>query len=173
MTRTARATYPRAVTRDRSVSKSGLDAAMKKGGSGQHSWGSLDHEYEYERGGELDAALEDGDEDEARDQVYFDTLTGAVVGNLDASTESDGSSVDGGATAKVIGGRVRSSSTTSNPGITEDERARARKFRTGSFNGNRTVDLASIARTSVGVSSSPPAESNIHMGRRNSNAVSA
>jgi hypothetical protein len=104
--------------------------------------GSLDHEYEYERAGEMDAALEDGqfeeEEDETRDRVYFDTVTRSIVGNLDASTESDNSSVDGGATVKVAGGRARSSSTASNPGITDDERARARKFRTGSFNGTRT-----------------------------------
>jgi hypothetical protein len=156
---------------------------MKKGGSGQHSWyalihthfvpflsltptpygdllclcrGSLGHEYEYEREGEMDAAGQFEVDDEARDQVFFDTATGTIVGNLDA--ESDISSVDGGATSKATGGRLRSSSTASNPGTTDDERARARKFRTGSFTGTRTVDLASIARTSVGVSSSPPAE---------------
>jgi len=156
MTRTARAMYPRAISRDRSLAKSGLDAAMKKGGSGQHSWGSLGHEYEYEREGEMDAAGQFEVDDEARDQVFFDTATGTIVGNLDA--ESDISSVDGGATSKATGGRLRSSSTASNPGTTDDERARARKFRTGSFTGTRTVDLASIARTSVGVSSSPPAE---------------
>lgn len=91
----------------------------------------------------MDAALEDGqleedDDDETRDQVYFDTTTRSIVGNLDASTESDNSSVDGGATAKVAGGRARSSSTASNSGATDDERARARKFRTGSFNGSRS-----------------------------------
>jgi len=177
MTRTARAMYPRAMSRDRSVAKNGLDASMKKGGSGQHSWGSLGHEYEYERDGEMDAALEDGqfgDEDEARDRVYFDTISGNIVGNPETSTESDNWSVDGGATAKVTGGRIRSSSTASNPGITDDERARARKFRTGSFNGSRTVDLASIARTSVGVSASPPGEFMVRppSSRKNSHTVS-
>lgn len=95
-----------------------------------------------------------------------------MFGNIDANTESDNSSVDGGATAKTFGGRMRSSSTASNSGITDDDRARARKFRTGSFNGTRTVDLASIARTSVGVSGSPPVDFNIRpMSRKNSNAV--
>jgi len=153
MTRTARAIYPRAVTRDRSQSKSGLDAAMKKGGAGQHAWGSLDHEFDLEREGEIDAALEDHDADEARDQVYFDTTTGTVVGAVDASTESDTSSDHGDNKSGV---RARTNSTASNPGVvTDDERARARKFRTGSFNGARTIDLAAIARTSAAVSTSP------------------
>ena len=129
--------------------------------------GSLGHEYEYERDGEMDAALEDGqfgDEDEARDRVYFDTISGNIVSNLETSTESDNWSVDGGATAKVTGGRMRSSSTASNPGITDDERARARKFRTGSFNGSRTgkpshistfVHLPSFADDAVSSSSFP------------------
>lgn len=106
--------------------------------------GSLDNEYDLEREGELDASLEDNDadSDEARDHVYFDTTTGTIIGaggaahQRDASSESDSGSVDGG--SKSNGGRARTLSTTSNPGISEDDRARARRFRTGSFNGNRT-----------------------------------
>ena len=44
MTRTARASYPRAVIRDRSLSKSGLDGHIQKGGAGRHNWGDLEHE---------------------------------------------------------------------------------------------------------------------------------
>jgi len=177
MTRTARAVYPRAVTRDRSQSKSGLDAAMKKGGAGQHTWGSLDNEYDHERAGERDAALEDNEDDEARDQVYFDTTTGTIVDALhrDAGADSDTSSVEGN--NKSGGGRPRTSSMTSNPGaISDDDRARARRFRTGSFNGNRTIDLAAIARTSAGASTSPisPSDSSARspFGRNNKTTAS-
>ena len=55
MTRTERAAYPRALVRDRSQSKSGLDNSIRKGGSGRHNWGSLDDERQLEA-----AALEDG-----------------------------------------------------------------------------------------------------------------
>ncbi|KAF8558669.1 hypothetical protein OG21DRAFT_1504085 [Imleria badia] len=41
MTRTERATFPRALVRDRSESKSGLDKSLRKGGSGHHNWGSM------------------------------------------------------------------------------------------------------------------------------------
>ncbi|KAH7928355.1 hypothetical protein BV22DRAFT_1192907 [Leucogyrophana mollusca] len=54
MTRTERSAFPRALVRDRSESKSGLDKSIRKNGGGQHNWGSLADE------GYLEAAgLED------------------------------------------------------------------------------------------------------------------
>lgn len=44
MTRTERATFPRALIRDRSESKSGLDKSLRKGGSGLYNWGSIHDE---------------------------------------------------------------------------------------------------------------------------------
>jgi len=44
MTRTSRATFPRAIIRDRSESKSGLDKSIRKNGGGQHNWGSIKDE---------------------------------------------------------------------------------------------------------------------------------
>lgn len=44
MTRTERAAYPRAVNRDRSESRTGLDNSLRKGGAGGHNWGSLNDE---------------------------------------------------------------------------------------------------------------------------------
>ena len=41
MTRTARAAYPRAVIKDRSESRTGLDPSIRKSGAGHHNWGSL------------------------------------------------------------------------------------------------------------------------------------
>ncbi|KAG8216108.1 hypothetical protein J3R82DRAFT_8111 [Butyriboletus roseoflavus] len=54
MTRTARSTFPRALIRDRSESKSGLDKSLRKGGGGHHNWGSIADEGYLEA-----AALED------------------------------------------------------------------------------------------------------------------
>lgn len=44
MTRTERSGFPRAVKRDRSESKSGLDKSIRKNGGGQHNWGSIKQE---------------------------------------------------------------------------------------------------------------------------------
>lgn len=53
MTRTARATYPRAALKDRSQSRSGMDKSLKKDGAGRGNWGKLgeveyDDEYDEE-----------------------------------------------------------------------------------------------------------------------------
>jgi hypothetical protein len=58
MTRTERAVSPRAIIRDRSESKSGLDKSLRKGGAGPHNWGSIDNERELE-----DAAYDDEQRD--------------------------------------------------------------------------------------------------------------
>ncbi|KAG1819205.1 uncharacterized protein BJ212DRAFT_1344682 [Suillus subaureus] len=59
MTRTERAVFPRALLRDRSNSKSGLDKSVRKNGSGQHNWGSINDERYLEA-----AALADKEEEE-------------------------------------------------------------------------------------------------------------
>jgi len=61
MTRTERSTHPRAIIRDRSESKSGLDKRVQKNGGGAHSWGALadDVEWANEMLDDADAALED------------------------------------------------------------------------------------------------------------------
>jgi len=56
MTRTARAAFPRAIIKDRSESKSGLDKSLRKNGAGHHNWGSIAHE------GELESAAMDDEE---------------------------------------------------------------------------------------------------------------
>ncbi|ESK94787.1 hypothetical protein Moror_14180 [Moniliophthora roreri MCA 2997] len=48
MTRTERSAYPRAVLRDRSLSRSGLEKGFRKEGGGAHNWGRLDDELEHE-----------------------------------------------------------------------------------------------------------------------------
>lgn len=66
MTRTERAAYPRALVRDRSQSKSGLDNHIRKGGGGRHNWGSIANEGQLETAALDDEALE-LDEVEATD----------------------------------------------------------------------------------------------------------
>ncbi|KAI6041461.1 hypothetical protein EDC04DRAFT_3139619 [Pisolithus marmoratus] len=58
MTRTERATYPRAAMRDRSLSKSGLDNHIRKGGGGHHNWGSFAEEEYHEAAAREDSAHE-------------------------------------------------------------------------------------------------------------------
>ncbi|KAG8841446.1 hypothetical protein FRC20_005036 [Serendipita sp. 405] len=59
MTRTARASSPQALFKDRSLARNGRDKSIKKNGAGAHGWGSLKDE------ADLELAAED---DEARDQ---------------------------------------------------------------------------------------------------------
>ena len=68
MTRTERAAYPRAVERDRSESKSGVDNSVRKGGAGAHNWGSLDDELRFEQEGTYDEQQELHDEEQDNDE---------------------------------------------------------------------------------------------------------
>ena len=54
MTRTERATSPRAIIKDRSEARNAMGKEMTKKGAGPHNWGSLMDERELE-----EAALED------------------------------------------------------------------------------------------------------------------
>lgn len=54
MTRTERATSPRAILKDRSEPRNAMGKEMAKNGAGPHNWGSLMDERELE-----EAALED------------------------------------------------------------------------------------------------------------------
>ncbi|PCH40924.1 hypothetical protein WOLCODRAFT_24360 [Wolfiporia cocos MD-104 SS10] len=61
MTRTERATYPRAITKDRSEAKNAMDKHIPKRGAGPHNWGDLRHERDF-----VEAATYD-EEDEFQD----------------------------------------------------------------------------------------------------------
>lgn len=69
MTRTERAGFPRALLRDRSESKSGLDKSVRKNGSGQHNWGSINDERYLEAAALADEEEEEFEED-ATDQQH-------------------------------------------------------------------------------------------------------
>ncbi|KZT05594.1 uncharacterized protein LAESUDRAFT_813407 [Laetiporus sulphureus 93-53] len=58
MTRTERASYPRAIIKDRSEAKNAMDKHIPKGGAGAHNWGDVQHEHEYEEEGSLDEDAE-------------------------------------------------------------------------------------------------------------------
>jgi len=134
MTRTARASYPRAIAKDRSLSRTGLDRSIHKHGAGQHNWGSiLDHTKRY------DFDEEENDIPEDSDEFQWTDDTSSSVDTADSTDVSPG------------GTRNRAASIN----VTEDDRTRALQFRKGSFSRN-DIDLAAIARTSAAVSSSPP-----------------
>lgn len=67
MTRTDRASSPRAQQHDRSENKGGVDTSIRKGGAGAHNWGSVDEEARYEQQGlederiDIQAAAAEGD----------------------------------------------------------------------------------------------------------------
>ncbi|KAJ3785069.1 hypothetical protein GGU11DRAFT_808488 [Lentinula aff. detonsa] len=120
MTRTARATYPRAALKDRSQSRSGMDKSLKKDGAGRGNWGKLG-EVEYD------------------DAEYDEEVQEKVIENLDASE---------------AGSEASSSSDLKHSISSDEEIEAARAFRKQAMSGS--VDLSSIARTSVAVSGSPP-----------------
>lgn len=86
MTRTERAAFPRALMRDRSESKSGLDKSLRKGGSGHHNWGSILDEGYLET-----AAVEDEQQALATEQDRSDSralIAALVAPSLTSSPQS-------------------------------------------------------------------------------------
>lgn len=66
MTRTERATSPRAIIKDRSESKTGIDKRTPKGGAGTHNWGSLMDERILEDAAAYDQERETDSEPESK-----------------------------------------------------------------------------------------------------------
>lgn len=58
MTRTERSIFPKAIARDRSESKTGMDKSLRKRGAGTHNWGSLNDEADLE----FDAMMDEEEE---------------------------------------------------------------------------------------------------------------
>ncbi|KAG5351148.1 hypothetical protein C0989_007738 [Termitomyces sp. Mn162] len=126
MTRTARSSFPRAINRDRSESKSGLDKSIRKNGAGAHSWGSIADEREHEL-----AAMDDEE---------YDMEQESLSDNLSSSSES---------LEEKKPAFERSNST-----LTSDDLENAKQFRKNALKTNN-LDLSAIARTSSAVSTSP------------------
>ncbi|EJD02622.1 uncharacterized protein FOMMEDRAFT_107554 [Fomitiporia mediterranea MF3/22] len=126
MTRTQRASSPRAMRKDRSLSKSGYDKSLRKDGAGRHNWGSVEDEQDLER-----EALEDAEIDNEELAEVPPDVNAAVRPAVDGPPEA-----------------------TSTSPSSEEDIEKAREFRAKGLKGD--VDLASIARTSAGASASPP-----------------
>jgi len=135
MTRTSRAAFPRAVNKDRSESRSGLDKSIRKSGAGYHNWGSLaDEEYlEY-------AALDDEQREleEERQSSPEEVLQGSPK-------------------------PAKPESTTGLSSISDDELESAKEFRKKALK-DHGLDLSAIARTSSAVSTSPTQKTD-HFGK--------
>lgn len=54
MTRTERSQSLRALVKDRSEARNGMDSSVPKGGAGAHNWGSVDFELDYENAATYD-----------------------------------------------------------------------------------------------------------------------
>lgn len=156
MTRTERSVFPRAMLKDRSESRSGLDKSLRKNGAGPHNWGSLDDERELEYAAMDDEGIEaeEADDDSAK------------------SVTSDGETYTTAGPCSFL--MFEQSRTTRNlrplwSPLKRTSRPRGNSGRMPSrakvtlLSPRRhlnltlpTVDLSAIARTSAAVSSSPP-----------------
>ena len=174
MTRTARAAYPRAVIKDRSESRSGLDTSLRKAGAGHHNWGSLADEQQLEN-----AALNDQPFEE--EEPINSIKSYAAVAAED--TNSTRCKFHFPIHATIFVHATAAVSPTTKPDLSnsasemsEEELEKARQFRKNTFKKtggtlyffalNKTpnltqlspfleIDLTAIARTSVVVGSPP------------------
>ncbi|KAF8351982.1 hypothetical protein F5887DRAFT_8587 [Amanita rubescens] len=129
MTRTERASYPRAVLRDRSLSRSGLNPQLRKGGAGRHNWGGLEDESQLESQAMYDEAKE------------LESLSEDEIPNATARSEDENE-------------QKKPELSRSTSSMSDEELQRAMNIRKNAL--KKDIDLATIARTSSAVSSSPP-----------------
>jgi hypothetical protein len=142
MTRTARAAYPRAMIKDRSETRTGLEGnrrSMPKDGAGGHNWGSLADE----RQNEL-AALEDASFDEEEAGAARADMPDARQARLGSESPTTSSSPP----------PPMSRSPSASATMTAQELEEARKLRTHAFKKTGEIDLAAIARSSAAVRAS-------------------
>ena len=165
MTRTERSQSLRALAKDRSGSRNGMDMSVPKGGAGAYNWGSIDSEFRYEDDALLDEAadLEDQAKENGCEPLLFFLLISCHI--LLAAPDP---------TSKKPAAVRRTSN------VTDQDRENAIKVRKnalksdgGMFFSRRystiyivltihtVIDLAAIARSSVAVSCSPPKEGTI------------
>ncbi|GLB39639.1 putative expressed protein [Lyophyllum shimeji] len=121
MTRTARAQYPRAIARDRSIPKNARDKSFAKNGAGPHNWGDMSREHQHEL-----FAMEDEDRELDEEGIV----------------PSDTSSM----LSETLEERAFSYQAGSNVTSNEDLET-ARRFRFKALK-RRELDLSAIARTS-------------------------
>ncbi|KIM25707.1 hypothetical protein M408DRAFT_331057 [Serendipita vermifera MAFF 305830] len=141
MTRTARSTHPRAMLKDRSESRNGLDKTVKKGGAGAHSWGDVMEE------------LEDNWDDvgeESQDNLKPETQPEITATDQKERLQPDTDNAPSDPVALPQRRSTRRRAASVSVSYTEEELETAKQFRTHVF-GSGVVDLASIARTSAAV----------------------
>jgi len=86
MTRTERASYPRALNRDRSESRNGLDSGLRKRGAGNYNWGSLADEHRLESTAQDDEENELVEEEEGKSgsgpgDTFYGTFLAQMASN--------------------------------------------------------------------------------------------
>lgn len=132
MTRTARAAYPRAVIKDRSESRSGLDPSIRKSGAGHHNWGSLADELRME-----EAAI--GDEE----MEAIEIPVSASLVDSDSSTRCK-HAFHSLFSALVYSFILAAVSPQRQTVLTEEEVVIARNFRKNAFKGGGTSFLLTL-----------------------------
>jgi hypothetical protein len=79
MTRTERSHSLRALAKDRSEARNGMDTSVPKGGAGAHNWGSLNAEFAIESEAMLDENAEFEDQAAGGRRLPSDVVTPSVL----------------------------------------------------------------------------------------------
>lgn len=127
MTRTARASFPRAIVKDRSESKSGHDKRLRKDGGGPHGWGRLSDESKLEAAALYDEQLEFSAEENASQ------FEGEFIFNFTAYDLLNSSHIALGDVGKPV--QIQRSVSASSS-ISEEDLENARKFRKNALKGS-------------------------------------
>jgi hypothetical protein len=167
MTRTARAAYPRAVIKDRSESRTGLDPSIRKSGAGHHNWGSLADELSLEK-----AADQDEDEEMGEETPVSASLVNSNTGSSTRCKHAFHSLFSALVYSFILAAASPQTQTENTNVLTEEELEKARNFRKNAFKGgctsfflsnhnhnsdfNPDIDLTAIARTSSAVLTASP-----------------
>lgn len=125
MTRTERSLSLRALAKDRSEARNGMDSSVPKGGAGAHNWGSLDAEFTLESD-----ANADGDE-ELEDQAGGKRLFSDVHLHPRSNTVATSPSIFFPAATKLQAKEPAVVRRTSS--VTDEDRENAMKVRKNAF----------------------------------------
>jgi len=86
MTRTERSMFPKAINKDRSESKSGMDKSLRKHGAGLHNWGSLADEVELEYDAMHDEEIEmNAEREDSADKTDMERRASATTEDRDSA----------------------------------------------------------------------------------------
>jgi len=137
MTRTERASYPRALNRDRSESRNGLDSSLRKRGAGNYNWGSLADEHRLESTAQDDEENELVEEEEGKSGSGPGDTSGTfyIASWPEQAFTAIGvrSPMESEASSKSYIERSASASSNPSSSITEEDREKARNLRKNAF----------------------------------------